>query len=269
MTGHLSRLALRATGAAPSGLRPRLPSMFEQALTTPAVAEEHGQPLRDVSRRGPAPATSLPPEARRAAVRSPAPQGGQPADDPDRDLHETQPDHPGAESSPAAADLRSGTDLVPVASMPARADVPDVPPGEVGVGELVSAAAVTVAGQVAERVDDHVTRLEPTLLTAPPRAKGQQPEDRLLDVLERIEDPLGGQVGPPGPAAPTPMPTLHPQPLARGQGSPPEVTVNIGRIEVLPAPAAETMKPAPRQRPQPKPSGAPKLADYLRDRSRR
>lgn len=48
----------------------------------------------------------------------------------------------------------------------------------------------------------------------------------------------------------------------------PEVTVNIGRIEVVPPPP-EPPPAAPRPRPRARAAGAPALADYLRDRSRR
>lgn len=66
------------------------------------------------------------------------------------------------------------------------------------------------------------------------------------------------------------LPRLHPGPAPAG--SAPEVTVSIGRIEVVAPPPAtvsvETRPPARRTRPARAPQ-APALADYLRERSGR
>lgn len=272
MTDHLARLALRATGAATPGLRPRSPSMFEQPIATPTTTGTRGQPASDVPRPGPAAtAPAAPPEARRAAA-PPVSESGH-MGYLVRDL-ETRPDGQRGEAARTEAGARPDGDVEPALASPVRADRRGVLPSDVGVAERVSAALRSVTRQPAERGNLQFSPLEPALPTAPPVSEGRQSEDRPVEVLVRVDEQIRAAVEAEGSGdrtpvvAPTPMPTLHPQPLARRPGSPPQVTVSIGRIEVLPAPAAPA-KPPPRSRPQPKSSGAPKLADYLRDRSRR
>jgi hypothetical protein len=67
---------------------------------------------------------------------------------------------------------------------------------------------------------------------------------------------------------PVRLPRLQPPPRPDEQRAP-EVTVNIGRIEVVPpaVPDRPPVREKPRTRAES--SGAPALADYLRERSRR
>jgi len=67
-------------------------------------------------------------------------------------------------------------------------------------------------------------------------------------------------------ADPGSLPRLHVVRTAEPAAAKPEITVTIGRIEVL-QPAPEP--PAPRPAPPGKGATAPDLAEYLRDRSGR
>lgn len=66
---------------------------------------------------------------------------------------------------------------------------------------------------------------------------------------------------------PVRMPRLQPPPR-RDAPRAPEVTVNIGRIEVVPPAGPDRAPVREQRRTRAATSGAPKLADYLRDRSR-
>ncbi len=68
-------------------------------------------------------------------------------------------------------------------------------------------------------------------------------------------------------AQPATLPRLQPAPRA-DHAQAPEVTVNIGRIEVVPPRAMESTTPRETTTPR-RTAGAPDLADYLRDRGRR
>lgn len=72
----------------------------------------------------------------------------------------------------------------------------------------------------------------------------------------------------PSATQPIMLPRLKLAPRAE-QGGAPEVTVNIGRIEVLPSRATEPEPPPAATTPRRRATGAPDLADYLRDQGRR
>lgn len=132
--------------------------------------------------------------------------------------------------------------------------------------EPVVAAAVVEA--VVEAVVDAVV-VDPVPVPVPVRAHrrpAQEARGTPPDAVPPSRSPASAR------PASTPLPRLAPAQggPARGDRLPvtPEVVVTIGRIEVVPPPP-EPPPPAPRPQPHPRASGAPALADYLRERSRR
>jgi hypothetical protein len=249
MTGRLARLAVAAVRPS-AGLRPRPVAMFE----TPPAAEIDALdgPRAGVTEAGPPPAE--PP-------RSP----------PTR--------------TPAAASRRHEEAVADAAGTPSRS-------GE-GVPASATAAVTPLRGRGQE------PRAEPAAAERPQVPAVRSPEiPRLRPARHPVATAIGGATGdavPPAPSDPpgqrgadrpppeplrllpgTQQPDEHREPLPRLHPEPPpardrtRVTVTIGRIEVAPEPAPQAREPTTPRRTEPRrATSAPRLGDYLRDRSRR
>lgn len=296
MTGHLARLAARATGQE-AGLRPRARSLFEQP-TNPASVGEYvapgvpTSPGPDVAGSGPDLAEHLPggrPGGSRAPDRPESvpgvagPRGSAPPPPRGRQAETATPDRAEMRPPSRGTPLPQGPwptpepapDEVPATGRPAAAlrhvEQPGAPPPR-GRTPIETDASRPRPGV---RPPPSITR-HPRLVDPP--ADGQSQEAGEAALLSRIDAPQpstgpvareeGTAPRPPVPVAsqPATLPRLQPAPgTDRGQ---PGVTVNIGRIEVLPPRATESKRP-PRTVPGRRTTGAPDLADYLRDRGRR
>lgn len=273
MNGHLARLAARAIRPTSDGLRPRVPALFEQpaglpadpAIALPLSAVHGGDPLRDLSRaRGRAAAGPAPVPPSRSSdgrgVRDGAVPGAGQGGSHDEDPRDTQ-------RSPDRGASISGRIRPPDAVPPASAPSPEEPPPGSPAPRSPSARSTVPEPVVASLVATAVSAgLRPL---AGDRVRHGSRED------EQGTPPAGAPTGPPVPAAllTAPLPRLQPEltRTARSDLTPaaPAVTVNIGRIEVVPPPPAPPQPPAQPRRPRSRASGAPPLAEFLRDRSRR
>lgn len=254
MTGYLTRLALRSTSAA-TGLRPRTPSLFEAAgpmaleHVRPDLADVTNAPLAPIrADEATPPVTALRPdhvEPRHAA----AAQLGLARSAPDV-AATAPPDTTPVDSTPTPAqptypDRTIAASLSPTSvAMPSTRSEPSVTQNV----HLVSAAATRPA-------ETDIATADAAAQTSSVTSERTRMPDtrRTTSVRERDADIA--------------LPRLHPGPPPPEPA--PDVTVSIGRIEVVtPQPPAA---PAPPVRPTraTRPSTAPALADYLRDRSRR
>jgi hypothetical protein len=282
MTSHLARLAARAAGQG-SGLRPRAVSQFEQAANQ-ISAEEYVAPRDPTS---PGPDLAVPPPDANVAISSPEPapdrEEPRPVTSPptwDSPIEPATPDLPIVRRPARGEALRSSSPRptpepslgeVPTTGRPA----PFHPPVEVPEDRPVRGPTLTeadsagrpareitpLAGAARPRPDLHASDAEEAVALRrqdAPQAPTQQVAHR--DVrTQRAPQPTASQ--------PATLPRL--QPAARaGQGQTPEVTVNIGRIEVLTPHTPESRRPSVTSTPR-RPEGAPDLADYLRDKGRR
>lgn len=271
MTGHLARLALQATRSGASGpgtLRPRTPSLFERPASLGVLTEEYAEPTA-IAR------TSPEGSSRADAEVTPDPWGQRPA-------RPGQPRHvvdipPSAESrevagEPARAAPASRVDAEETPQeAPRHARATDVSPmarpepSSAGVPHLLDAVTAAVTDRLTHAVGPGVT----TAADAPAEDRAHRPgvpeQSRAGSAARAAEPGIHGQTPRSPIPSSRPLPRLTPAP--RDDPSPPEVTVNIGRIEVV-QPATPERKP-PQARPRTRDSGAPKLAEYLRDRSRR
>lgn len=274
--GHLARLALRATQPA-TGLRPRPLALYEQRASFPEITDRHGEPQQNRAAR---PGLADRPTAERvenpgAPGRTAAPASSEVTQDPLSVLSRTILD--GFAGPPAQSVAVAGS---PTAISTPRSTAPADPLDPATAAELVEPRgaalltrttdtqrppAATPAGPDQSPVDSPVGTGPPA--AASPSARIDQPPAAVPGVTAALDVPGLPTLsqGPPPPDA-AGLPRLH---LVRPTEPPPprpEVTVTIGRIEVLPpAPAKPSSPPAgPR-----KASTAPKLADYLRDRSGR
>ena len=281
MTSHLARLAARAAGQGAS-LRPRSLSQFEQPTSHPSLVEyvAPGDPASGPDFPAPPPAASI-------VVRSPV--AG-----PERD-HPRPPSTPLPQGAPVTPDLpiarRSPGEEAPPPTSPVRTPEPsldEVPaigpsaalPPAVGLPQVRPERSRTpTEADTVHRPTEAVlpsTRL-PEARTRPgvhPSEAGEavavRRQDAPLPPTQRVADhgtttPRELQPIEPQPAA---LPRLHPAPRS-DHGQAPEVTVNIGRIEVLPPRAPEAKRPPATTAARRLTAGAPDLADYLRDRGRR
>lgn len=332
MTGHLARLAARATEPAGSGLRPRLPSLFEPpAGLRPGDA---GSALAGANEARPG-ATAAGAARAGLAGSDPARPGLPGPDLPGPDLAGS--DLPGPDPAPRGrargAPVRRALARPPHGSEP-FGEADDA--GTAGAGPPATGAASRAApsgaptprtrarttlrtgqsdgaapsreehapGGLRARTTDPTTDARPSAGTPPAEATGSpaalpgssvRASEQVVATL--VAEALAGGLRPAaagrdattydgtapprdgvppteaaGPGA-APLPRLHTgrssEPGRRDRRpATPEVTVNIGRIEVVPPPP-EPRPAAPRPRPPARASGAPALADYLRDRSRR
>jgi hypothetical protein len=254
MSGYLMRLATRSSGTA-GGLRPRAPSLFEAA---PAVVEvalpDAGTPSAPVPIAGPAPAG--PPAFAPADRPAPSVLRSEPSRSSDIEIV-APPAPPPAAVATAAVSADGAT----------RPDLGPVPPARTGdhaptAGPL---AVIETSGNESPATPPH-----------------PGPGQRAPAAPDRVSiPPLDVEVGAPSalptasadPAGDVALPRLNPGP---GLTPPaPEVRVSIGRIEVVAAPPGGATAPATPAAPPVRPTtprratGAPALADYLRDRSRR
>ena len=292
MSGHLARLALRATSPT-TGLRPRPPGLFEQRPDAMSHEEERIPP--DDGRPGPAPpdlASEGRPEHARPPSESPA------AALPEDTSGWVEPRATGESVRRGAAPVRlhAETDRPVAAEAPtlrvSSRRAPSAAPGGPSPAPVTSAK---LQRAVAAHDQTSMAEPEPQQL-APPLAPdsidsrdsridrdrdrdrdlGADPSVRLPGHLPTSPaatapaTPIGRTEWPPSPAPSTPMvvplprlqPPAEPAPDA-GSG----ITVTIGRIEVLPPAAAPTPAPPPRATTR-RTTGAPDLADYLRSRGR-
>ncbi len=261
--GHLTRLALRATRAT-GGLRPRQPSLFEPALpeaTEPATTETVR--VRPVS---PPEVAATPPET---PISEPHESRSTPAAAP----------HVGHELESVAS---SAADSAPSSAAPSQQPEWAVPATPAASSEAVPQKSLSgsiepthligrrrtdkfPAGPPEREPDQPLSRRTVLRVVKPavPRDRPPSPTSRSPEPSASPTKALPAQIErvvPPEPETRT-VPRLHPQPTKPLQ-APPDVTVTIGRIEVVPPPAPQPVRP--RRRPA-KPSTAPTLADYLRD----
>lgn len=254
MTSHLARLALRATRPG-TGLRPRPLALFEEPGGDSRRTEYDGPgplpapPPRRSAPDSPAPASASPvptlgaaavtaSEAVSVAARRPEPvPASAPGNHAQAEQHGSPLREMGAtgEAAPDAAPIRGHFEALPprVEAEPSR----PVQGQRAGHGLLSTAVVPVAAEQAAEE---------------PPRRADSAP---------RSHEPPAREAG-----DPVYLPRLTP--VSRSEpATEPTITVTIGRIEVLPP--AEPRKrtvPAKERRTE---TGAPNLAEYLRDRSRR
>jgi hypothetical protein len=270
MSGYLSRLAARSTQAS-AGLRPRAPAIFEAdapapldveaGVTAVPLLEESTTPVAPPARR-----TTSPGEQRAdVGPRRTEPRPNRP--------NQVDPVEPSEQSEPMGR-------VEPVAAVAQFA----VPPNRASSPRPLAAPAAVRSPEPEPHPrlpDTRVAAVRPALEPTVGAARG--PGDAAGPALpapvvtveaERPADPPG----PVPPGAPEPrqpdrdvvLPRLYPGPPPPEPA--PQVTVTIGRIEVVAPPAAPAAPAAaPPSRPaQPaRPASAPALADYLRDSSRR
>lgn len=287
MTSHLARLAARGAGQ-DAGLRPRALSLFEQP-TNPASVDEYVAP------RGP---TSSAPDV--AAPRpdvSMAPHSPEPGSDVD------EPREP-APLPPGEPHAKAATPDQPNVRRPSGETLPTTGPRPKSEPSLDEIPAPDRPAGGRRAVEEPAIRPVPS--RTPIEADSARPGPEVPPPSSVPRHPGGGRHLPDGPPAeagdavavrrqgnpqpstqpvaheegtsprepmpvasqPTTLPRLQPHPWA-DQGQAPEVTVNIGRIEVLPPRATESKRPPKTTAPGRRTAGAPDLADYLRDRGRR
>jgi hypothetical protein len=256
MTGYLMRLAVRSTQTG-VGLRPRAPSLFE---AVPPVLEAASRDAGTSSAPVPTTTRAAPPE----------PPADSPAVRPASQLHPPPEVDPASTTRIAASAVPPAAAVATAAAASADGVVPARHADPVRTGEHPPAAD-RPAAVVTSR-----NRAPTTPLTA---STGDTSAS-----LDRLPAPLTVEIGAPSvapmapgePAAPVvALPRLHPRPPSAQPA--PEVKVSIGRIEVVAAPptgpteaAVPSTAATPPVRATPRrATGAPALADYLRDRSRR
>lgn len=247
MSGYLTRLAVRSTRAA-TGLRPRTPSLFEAATPT---AFDHVRPgWRDVSETPPVPTDDPTP-----AITARLHDGGEPT------LAETRPFRARSAPSPEPSTVRDRDEARPASDAgpsirtiaaslsPLPSDVPTARPAPRLTEYPHDVSPVREEHAPSAHADAATVRTSSLTPDAPPAFGNRLPST----IAERDVDIA--------------LPRLHPGPPAPEPA--PEVSVSIGRIEIVtpptPAPPATVVRPARATRP----STAPALADYLRDRSGR
>lgn len=302
MTGHLARLALRATRPVP-GLRPRTPALFEQGARAWSLEPDPAQP--DATQGAVTQPDATQPDATQRAVTQRAshfPDGTRP-DLPRTDIEspETAPDpprHPTANRPPAQVEPRgpatssttspAGGPANPVVSFVSPAPAPTEP--RTRRAHPVEPPARSTSWRPdgpdevpQDRSNDRTGSPKawtdlPALPTALPPSSAVLPTEHGPDpaALDRREDASEAAIGelrlrgalPDGTERlSAPLPRLLPQ-TDREPSRAPEVTVTIGRIEVLPAPRPAP-PPPPVRAPARRRTNAPDLAAYLRDRGRR
>lgn len=275
MTGHLTRLALRATRsatAASGGLRPRTLSLFERqpsatgfpdeyAVRTPPFPRSTRQAAPDAS-----PDPGVPPGAQPVPFAEPGASAVTPVLSPLSIAHAL----PSADSAGfPVADRAPSPGAAAADSRKAEPAAPASRPEPMGRSERTEPAERATTAPPADPPHAPAGRPHPPPTTPPP-SRPEAPradEPAPAPAVGRV-DPARTAVAPASPAPPpqpTPLPRLTPAP--REEPAKQGVTVNIGRIEVVQPPKAEPRPAAPR--PRAKQGGAPKLADYLRERSRR
>ena len=269
MTSHLARLALRAARPG-TGLRPRTMSMFESPTAMLTVREDAG-PTSLVTDWGVATGVSV------DAIAS-QPRGEVPSD-----RAGTRPSHPHDTPRHEPPDLASEPEPRGAAALVDRFTGPAPPPSRPPVVEEDSAAGRATVQAVVEGQSRPPTVTPPSLFPALEPHHGEIPlfrgERKQVSTRLPSETPPPPHSGASREAPPTAaaapiaapesarLPRLRLAPPSAEGGTTPEVTVNIGRIEVLTPPSREAK--ADRARPRPRATGAPNLAEYLRERNRR
>lgn len=277
MTRHLARLALRA--ARPTGgLRPRSPSMFESAVAPPV--------LEQYAARVPAAVGEPPPPSSDAAGPRPTVRTVPDPDPPKpvgpagehrlltaeaqrvphrRELVTPEPGRPAAPSRTALrldAPSRSAPPLRPLPDA-ARADDVGMPQPAPHPGPAQGARSGPDPSRSPTAEPASVERAGPATYSPGPTASETAAAPGATETPSAPPHTEQPRLD----APPVRLPRLQPPPGPDEQRAP-EVTVTIGRIEVLP-PARPERPPVGQKRPTRAASGAPKLSDYLRDRSRR
>jgi len=252
----LTRLLARAKGQAASGLVPRLPGRFE---TAPG---DRGGPLEVQEQRlsaSPAPVGRSDRPMMNALPQPPSPPVGEGRFEPSR--ARPRPLIPGR----AVAD--DETPASPLDAVPASQPGRGVPPISELPGPPPPGRTATPAATTAERVE----RLD--------RAARHAEEERALSavlpeiaatpapLLPDVRPPVDLPVRPDDPDR-TQIPPFHAQPKTRtgrtAKEEPPDITIHIGRIDVVAVPEErKTPKRPERRRPQ-----MTALGDYLRGKER-
>lgn len=267
MSGHLARLVVRSTRPAEGGLRRPLPSMFEQSSSDPVPASVHAAekhirlPAGEGSPRTTSPQGDVEVPA---VVFSPTPDDSTP--------HPAQPRTGGArtqanrpqETVPTvtAEPVRHGSESprqVDLRSEPPLPEAEPSTPARLSIHEQVERLPTADRFSAGPRETPVVDRRE----NGPPGSPESLPRADVRPVVPVRQE--GQRSDPSNPD----LPRLQPPSRTRQRPARPEVTVNIGRIEVIP-PTPEPRKPPPeRPRAPLRAPGAPKLADYLRERKSR
>jgi hypothetical protein len=278
MSGHLARMVVRSTRPAEGGLRRRLPSMFEQPSFDPGPARVHTAeenirlPVPERSPRTTSPRGDVEVPVVREESELPAvgksPEVGAAPDD--FTPHQTQARTGGArtrrkrppETVPAQPVRHESESPRRVAarSEPPLPEAEPSTPARPAVREQVEGLPTADRSSAGPRETPVVDRRA----NVPPGSPEPLPRADVPPVVPvRQERPRGD------PSNPN-LPRLQPTSRTGQRSARPEVTVNIGRIEVIP-PTPEPRKTPPERRPQAplRAPGAPKLADYLRERKSR
>lgn len=266
MSGHLARLVVRSTRPAEGGLRP-LPSMFEQQPSPgPVPASVHAvekDSRLPAAERSPRTTSPLGDVEVPVVVYSPPPDDSTP--------HPTQPRTAGARTQSkrpqemvptVATPVRHGSESprqVDPRGEPPLPKVEPSPPARPAVLEQVEGLVTADRLSAGQREIPVVDRRE----NGPPSSPQPLPRADVPPVVPvRQERPRSDPSNPD-------LPRLQPSSRTGQRSARPEVTVSIGRIEVIP-PTPEPRKPPPeRPRAPLRAPGAPKLADYLRERKSR
>ncbi len=241
----LTRLVARATGRAAAGLTPRLPGRFETGSAGAEPPEVHGRTVAAPARAAEAVRREAPLPRTARHSEGPAPEG-----------QETR--------APAALSERSAPDLPE--PLPPPAETPNAGRAEPRQapeppGPIVAAQAGHDTPEDREAARQHLPPGPPLRGPKPQRPAVERAPDVLLsepppfDRRRRPSDP-GGEIRPPFRAPPV---TRNRQTAAP---EPPEITVHIGRIDVVMTP--DERKGA--KRAEPRPPRMTDLGDYLRGR---
>lgn len=219
MSGVLQRLVERAAGTEMPGLRPRLPGLFESGTGDAGLVEVAGE------------AAAPQAEGSRSAMPLPVPPQVLPTIPPEHAAPPPRPAPllPAAETATRSTIAAPSPEPLPFAAEPAPA----------------SSARHPVEARVAEP-DSPLAPLVERTRPAPPPLLPAEPPERLVRIIRtRLTESL--------PPAPRPAGTAIAAPAE------PEITIQIGRLDIR----SETPAPRAAPRPSPQPS-LPSLADYLR-----
>lgn len=300
MTGHLARLALRTTQSMP-GLRPRKPALFEQETTAwlvepNAIQAENdlqAEAVQPVARSGAHHLADPSPDEPRSDNRSPesvssarSPMaGGFRKDSGVSPSHDLVSEMPSPNDSPA----RRRQPVDPTANSPRPRphglddgpqdppnDTPDVAKDGSNSRPSRSALPVRTTGPQLTTQDSFPDSGSARVRFDTADLEADVPIRELREARGLPQETVPANQGPetssswsdtriPGPLSPSvPLPRLQP-PSDRERSGAPEVTVTIGRIEVLPA--ARAVPPPPHvPKPARRATNAPDLGTYLRDR---
>lgn len=240
MSGVFQRMIGRATGAAPSGLRPRLPSRFETDLSEGGFAETAAEIPATAAPDAPEAVRPDAPRQRRATRPAPTPPEAAP----------TTPPEPHRAVRPAPAPPEAAP-----APLSEGENAPAPPPPVLPLA--VHAHPMSPAPDLQEPAPPHEPPASgetiPTTRSPADAATPDQPRPLLPP------DPTGARAPEILPGA-IPAPDMRLGDATEQAPSEPEITIHIGQLDLRTQPPH-----APKPRPRATPAGTlPSLADYLR-----